>query len=93
MPLSDTRLARVGRRLLAGLIGGYIDSSAGMVLSRRADAHKRYQSLPRLALGDGLGADVGYLVGRGDVARLDLGPSEDFVAPVEVDSVRTSDVA
>ena len=63
-----------------------------MVSIRRSDAHERYESLPRLALGDGLGADVGYLVGRGDVARLDLGPSEDLVAPVEVDSVRTSDV-
>ena len=93
MPLSDTGLARVGRRLLAGLIGSNIELRHGPCSTRRSDAHKRYQSLPSIALGDGLRADVGNLVRGRDVARLDLWPPEDLVAPVEVDSVRTSDMS
>ena len=94
LPLSDTRLARVGRRLLAGLVAGDIELRHGLSRStRRSDAHKRYQSLPSIALGDGLRADVGNLVRGRDVARLDLWPPEDLVAPVEVDSVRTSDMS
>ena len=93
MPLSDTGLARVGRRLLAGLIGSNIELRHGSCSTRRSDAHKRYQSLPSIALGDGLRADVGDLVRGRDVARLDLWPPEDLVAPVEVDSVRTSDMS
>ena len=93
MPLADAGLARVGRRLLAGLIRSNIELRHGSRSTRRPDAHERYQSLPSIALGDGLRADVGNLVRGRDVARLDLWPPEDLVAPVEVDSVRTSDMS